>query len=94
MTHRVLLTVVCVLISYRLAAHPGGLGDRGGHSNRRTGEYHCNKAPCKEIHRQVEAATQEAIKESCPVSFVCGCEDLRHWIDADRHGMRHYYNRR
>ena len=27
-------------------AHPGGLDATGGHHNRKTGEYHCHRAPC------------------------------------------------
>ena len=28
-------------------AHPGGLDSRGGHYNRKTGEYHCHKSSCE-----------------------------------------------
>ncbi len=28
-------------------AHPGGLDGRGGHYNRKTGEYHCHRSSCE-----------------------------------------------
>lgn len=42
---------VLVLVGLALAvppvlAHPGGLYANGGHHNRKTGEYHCHRAPC------------------------------------------------
>ena len=82
MTHRVLL-IFCVLISAQLAAHPGGLDAQGGHTNSKTHEYHCHRDPCKSIHQQTDAATQEVIEESRPVSFVYRREDWKHWIDVD-----------
>lgn len=41
-------------------AHPGGLDKQGGHFDRKTNTYHCHKAPCFSIHKQVEEAQQEA----------------------------------
>jgi hypothetical protein len=29
------------------SAHPGGLDSRGGHYNRKTGEYHCHRSSCE-----------------------------------------------
>lgn len=29
------------------SAHPGGLDGRGGHYNRKTGEYHCHRSSCE-----------------------------------------------
>lgn len=75
--------ILILLIPSSVLAHPGGLDSNGGHTNRATGEYHCHKAPCTTTHRQVEVATQEAIQEQRPVSFLYRREDWRHWIDAD-----------
>jgi len=66
-----------------LSAHPGGLDAQGGHSNKKTHEYHCHREPCKSIHRETEAAIHEAIKENRPVSYVYRRDDWKHWMDAD-----------
>lgn len=41
-------------------AHPGGLDANGGHTNRKTGEYHCHRAPC----------SSESKAESSPVKTL------------------------
>lgn len=71
------------LFSTEVAAHPGGLDNNGGHTNRKTSEYHCHKDPCNDIHKQVEDATNEALSENLPVTLIYRREDWRHWIDAD-----------
>jgi hypothetical protein len=40
----VFLLAGCVIPS-SLNAHPGGLDSQGCHTNRKTGEYHCHRAP-------------------------------------------------
>ena len=42
----VLGLVVGVAAPLSALAHPGGLDANGGHHNRKTGEYHCHRAPC------------------------------------------------
>jgi hypothetical protein len=44
--------IVCLSITLPIAslpafAHPGGLDGRGGHYNRKTGEYHCHRSSCE-----------------------------------------------
>lgn len=39
------LSMLVVLPSIALA-HGGGLDANGGHTNRKTGEYHCHRCPC------------------------------------------------
>ncbi len=46
----VLASSACVFLAGVLFAHPGGLDSRGGHFNRKTGEYH--------YHRRVDPAPQ------------------------------------
>lgn len=44
MDRRALLAAIAALIPVSLArAHPGGLDSRGGHHNRKTGEYHYHR---------------------------------------------------
>ena len=40
-----------------LAAHGGGLDRYGGHTNRRTGVYHCHREPCYSRARQRQTTT-------------------------------------
>ena len=75
--------ILVFLIPSTVLGHPGGLDKSGGHTNRKTSEYHCHKEPCSTIHRQVDEATQEAIQEQRPVSLLYRREDWKHWIDAD-----------
>jgi micrococcal nuclease len=37
---------VALVASPSVLAHPGGLDANGGHTNRKTGEYHCHRTPC------------------------------------------------
>lgn len=48
---RLLLTLVTLLPAPALA-HGGGLDDNGGHHDRRTGEYHCHRASCRQAQRE------------------------------------------
>jgi hypothetical protein len=53
-------------------AHPGGLDNAGGHTNKTTGAYHCHRDGCE---------LQEA--EGRPVTLLYDRDDWRHWTDAD-----------
>jgi hypothetical protein len=48
-----LLRTVCVLIAFAgwesANAHGGGLDKNGCHTNRKTGEYHCHRAPSTQV---------------------------------------------
>lgn len=39
------LLVIGLLVPLPALSHPGGLNAQGCHNNRRTGEYHCHRAP-------------------------------------------------
>jgi hypothetical protein len=39
---------VAVSVPLPLFAHPGGLDANGCHTNRKTGDYHCHRAPAPE----------------------------------------------
>lgn len=45
-TGTVVVLVGLALAAPSVSAHPGGLDANGGHTNHKTGEYHCHRAPC------------------------------------------------
>ncbi len=67
-----------------LQAHPGGLDQQGGHTDRRTGDYHCHREPCLTLHRQQQQAEQEAADTQRAFSGLYDRDHWPHWIDADR----------
>jgi hypothetical protein len=78
------LCVLLICVSTGLAnSHPGGLDDQGGHTDRKTNEYHCHKEPCFSNHKQVEQAHHEAAAAGAVMSNTYNREDWPHWIDAD-----------
>ena len=84
MQHLFLLIPILLTTINVAFAHSGGWDKQGGHTNRKTGEYHCHTESCFKIHNQVEEATQEALDQKRPVSFIYRRTDWRYWIDADR----------
>jgi len=64
--------------------HSGSLDDRGGHTQRSTGTYHCHQEPCLFQHRQVEKATQEAKSETQAFIALYDRNDWPHWSDFDK----------
>lgn len=70
-----------ILLSLPLlaSAHGGGLDGNGGHTNRKTGEYHCHREPCFSIHRQ----QREAEREGRGYSSLYDRDAWPHWRDLD-----------
>ncbi len=73
--------LLCTGIAY---GHGGRTDSNGGHTNRKTGEYHCHKEPCFSNHRKSEEAFNEAIQEKRLVSTLYDRKDWPHWVDFDR----------
>jgi hypothetical protein len=63
--------------------HGGGLDSNGGHTNRKTGEYHCHREPCFSIHRQQREAAEEAEREGRGFASLYDRDAWPHWADAD-----------
>ena len=51
-----LLAFFCVVYPSGSAAHGGGLNSEGCHTNRKTGDYHCHRAPTQQLGAMVEAS--------------------------------------
>lgn len=82
MLNRLILTSLLVFAPSAFP-HSGGLDGNGGHTNRKTGEYHCHRAPCTSVKSQAEKAQSEAISEGRAFSSLYNRADWPHWIDAD-----------
>jgi hypothetical protein len=63
--------------------HGGGLDKNGGHSDRRSGSYHCHKDPCLSAHGSTKKATLEAVQAGRPLSYLYKRDDWKHWSDFD-----------
>jgi len=75
--------ILALLLLPSLAlAHSGGVDSLGGHTNRKTGEYHCHREPCLSNHKQAEKAYQEVAPGT--YSKLYNRKDWPHWIDTDR----------
>lgn len=44
-----------LLLCCMASAHPGGLNAEGCHNNRKTGDYHCHRAPASQRAQQAAA---------------------------------------
>jgi hypothetical protein len=64
-------------------AHGGGVDNSGGHTNSKTGEYHCHREPCVSQHQQTQRATDEAEQTGASYSLLYNRDDWGGWIDAD-----------
>jgi hypothetical protein len=92
MKHKMIIFFLCChpLLSN---AHGGGLDSQGGHTNRKTGEYHCHREPCFSHQQQKYQKTASLnhpenelikIQEKENISLpVYDREDWNHWIDID-----------
>ncbi len=81
---RILLTFFLSLSPSLLLAHPGGLDNQGGHTDRHSGEYHCHRDQCKQAHEIQGNAEQEAREEHRAFSTLYDRDMWPHWIDDDR----------
>lgn len=45
MAKAVIVGAALLLVSHLVGAHGGGLNGEGCHNNRKTGDYHCHRAP-------------------------------------------------
>ncbi len=63
--------------------HGGGLDDIGGHTNRSTGEYHCHRNPCFNIHKSSQDALDEAVDEGRSFTSLYDRSEWPHWVDED-----------
>ncbi|WP_431266634.1 YHYH domain-containing protein [Roseateles chitinivorans] len=62
---------VALIISASAIAHGGGLNTDGCHTNRKTGDYHCHRAPARQAPTQQATTTSsEAAAPATSASAV------------------------
>jgi len=70
-----------LIITVTALAHPGRTDKNGGHTNKKTGIYHCHKEPC--ISKQRVATTQTSDKLATTNQSAYNRKDWPHWADYD-----------
>ncbi|WP_413818568.1 excalibur calcium-binding domain-containing protein [Sphingobium sp.] len=53
---KIILPSLLLVIASPAIAHPGGLNAQGCHNNRKTGDYHCHRAPVASRDAPVQRA--------------------------------------
>lgn len=76
--------LVLLTVSGNAISHPGRVDSGGGHTDRKSGQYHCHKEPCYSNHKQTKAATSAAEVENRAFSTLYNRKDWPHWVDTDR----------
>jgi hypothetical protein len=84
--YKIILTVFVALLFFTDMAygHGGRTDNSGGHTNRKTGEYHCHKEPCFSNQQKTQQAYDQAVQENRQVSSLYNRKDWPHWVDYDR----------
>ena len=77
------ILLLLMLACSTASAHPGGLDAHGGHTDRRSGNYHCHRDPCLSNQRQQDEALREAQQQQRPFSLLYDRADWPHWLDDD-----------
>jgi hypothetical protein len=74
----VLALIFCVFSVGSAVAHSGGLNAQGCHNNRRTGDYHCHRAPSVSAQRPVSPRlTGTRAFRNCAEARAAGAAPVR-----------------
>lgn len=74
-----LLAIVIHLLPAELLAHGGGLNADGCHNNRKTGDYHCHRAPRSAAPRTIPKGGPCGSKRYC--KEMASCEEAMHYLN-------------
>jgi hypothetical protein len=77
---RYILAVLAVFLTVRgVEAHPGGLNASGCHNNRKTGEYHCHRAPQSQapVRPQALLGSGSIYYPNCSAARAAGAAPIR-----------------
>jgi len=77
---RIFLAITVISLSCSAYAHRGGLDAKGGHTNHKTGEYHCHSAKCG---AQPNTDSRHVPKPQKQSFTKYNRKAWRHWSDVD-----------
>ena len=78
------IAAIALLLAPTLSfSHSGGQDSNGGHTNRKTGDYHCHSESCKSQHKQSNKALKQAKDANRQYSLIYKRSDWPHWSDLD-----------
>ncbi len=85
MKNKFITAIVLLLMSVLAAAHGGGLDKNGGHKDRKSGGYHCHKAPCGTHGNKSVRSTSKKFIQSNKKAVKTGYnrKSWAHWSDFD-----------
>ena len=72
-----LLSLAILAASSSAAAHSGGLNAAGCHNDRRSGGYHCHRAPLREVLSLRQSSTDSAYYHNCTAARAAGAAPIR-----------------
>lgn len=67
--------------------HSGGLNAQGCHNNRRTGDYHCHRAPTRAPERSQRVRGGAAYFPNCAAARAAGAAPIRAGEPGYRSGL-------
>jgi hypothetical protein len=82
-TLQLILLAASLFLSTGVWSHGGGLDKQGGHTDRKTGLYHCHSAACFEAHGDTVGPIG-GDTDSAPFVLLYERDEWPHWIDEDR----------
>jgi len=84
--------LLLAFVSFDAASHGGGLDSSGGHYDRKTGNYHCHRAPCGTKNTSPTISSNASAPSNPPKTTahlsnsavpIYDRKDWVHWIDTD-----------
>ena len=89
-----IIGMLAFLLPTAAGAHPGGLNAQGCHNNRRTGDYHCHRAPSRRSTATARTRRRGAAFANCAAARAAGAAPVRAGdpgygvhLDRDRDGV-------
>ncbi len=80
-TQTTILTILLITTSTITTAHSGGLDSKGGHTNKKTGEYHCHREGCTEKSGTGKSSKQRTTTQTSSGRY--NRKNWPHWTDED-----------
>jgi hypothetical protein len=80
MRSRACVCVVLLALARVARAHPGGLNAEGCPNNRKTGEYHCHRAPSRPLRAESTGRAAGGCGDKRTCGEMSSCAEARHYL--------------